>query len=96
MKPILIFLLFSIGCCDSAITKGPYMQPIEVGANYTICCCRLESGNPFTKIDTATVIVTAMKHGWVQYVWDFDIDNPKAAKFSRSVEDFNDLINQCK
>jgi hypothetical protein len=91
MRYLLIFLfLFS---CTNVKEQEPVKYKLAVGATYKICGAK--NNNPFEKQPKATVIITDIKQGYVQYCWDYEYDSPERQLFSRSEQEFVEQINQC-
>lgn len=73
-----------------------HQQPIlKTGGRYTICSLKRDEGNPFETRTKATVIITAMKRGYVQYCWASDYKNKDKPLLSRSEKEFIELIKNC-
>jgi hypothetical protein len=68
---------------------------LRVGTKYTICSLKIDEGNPFETRTRATVIITAMKKGYVQYCWASDYKKNDKPLFSRSEKEFYELIKNC-
>jgi hypothetical protein len=89
MKMILFILIFAT-CCNEQ-TQTSYN--LSVGATYKIC--GPHEKNPFEKQGKATVIITDKKAGYVQYCWDYEVNDPDRTLFSRSEKEFIEQINLC-
>jgi hypothetical protein len=87
MKILLIFFW--------ALAFHQKQAPLRVGAKYTICSLKIDEGNPFERRTRATVIITAMKKGYVQYCWASDYKEHDKPLFSRSEKEFHELIKNC-
>jgi hypothetical protein len=90
MKIVLIFLM--VLSCNSEQKEVPTCS-LAIGSTYKIC--GPNNNNPFEKQAKATVIITDMKQGYVQYCWDYEYDRTDRTLFNRSVKEFIDQINQC-
>lgn len=88
MTKLLIFLLW--------VSVQQKQLKLRVGGKYIICSVKIDEGSPFEKRTRATVIITAMKQGYVQYCYASDykrMDNNLF--FSRSEKEFIELIKNC-
>lgn len=89
MKNILLCLLL-VSCNNE---KEPVKCRLSIGATYKIC--GPNENNPFEKQAKATVIITDMKRGYVQYCWDYEYTSLDRTLFSRSEKEFIEYINNC-
>lgn len=89
MKTIIYILLATMLC--SAIEHPPIK--LCVGKKYKICGPKEDS--PFEKQARATVIITAMKQGYVQYCWDYEYNSRHRTLFSRSEKEFIEQLKLC-
>lgn len=90
MKNIL-FCLLLFSCTNE---REPVKCRLTVGATYKIC--GPHEKNPFEKQGKATVIITDMKNGYVQYCWNYEVNDAERTLFSRSEKEFIEQINLCK
>lgn len=88
MKILLIFLWF--------LSVHQKQVTLCVGCKYKICSIKIDEGNPFETRARATVAITAIRQGYVQYCWasDYKRKNNKLF-FSRSEKEFIELIKNC-
>jgi hypothetical protein len=86
---MLIYILFIPLLCS---LQQPGIK-LCIGKKYKICGPKED--NPFEKQAKATVIITAIKKGYVQYCWAHEYKNPNRRLFSRSESEFIDQIKMC-
>ena len=79
--------------CNSGGEDITSAYKLTVGDTYKIC--GPNDNNPFEKQAKATVIITDIKKGYVQYCWDYEYSSPDRTLFNRREKEFIEQINNC-
>ncbi len=83
----LIVLAFSL----STNAQEVKCTDLKIGKTYVIY--GYKSKNPFEKQAKATVKITRIKQGYVEYCWHYEYKNKNNTRFSRTCDEFIESIN---
>jgi len=64
---------------------------LRIGHKYTLLGYKPKS--PFEKRPKATVRITRIKEGWIEYCWHYEYDRKDKTLFSRNCEEFLEMVN---
>jgi len=99
-KNVIIYSNGNVACFDKNGEQMGELQkgwldiwPLIVGRTYTICAPPVDEKDPFRHQESHKVVIKEKKKGYVRYCIKND---PIDISFSRSFDDFIEMINGCK
>ena len=87
-----VILLFVLAFSLSINAQKVKCTDLKIGKTYIIY--GYKSKNPFEKQSKATVKITRMKEGYVEYCWHYEYQHKNKTTFSRTCEEFIESLKK--